>query len=260
MQMSKFSSPSSNTFIRGKNRPNALLRIFCFSYAGSSAQLFFNWNDYVPEWVEVSGFEFPGHGRRLIESKVIKEQAEAVLCIADALTPMLDKPYALYGHCLGAVLAYEATRILRSRGARQPVHLFASGARGPHYGIPIANCESMDDEQFIKHFTQVYGAAITVLNDAKMRPLVLPMVRADAHITQYYHYDPGAPVDYNITAVAGVDDPDVQLEHLEGWRQHTTAKVSTRLYPGNHFFFVEQAREMLKDFLGELNSEVVRRS
>src|SRR5215813_106982 len=139
-QVKKLPAITNKTFVRGKPRPDALLRIFCFNYAGSSAQLFFNWNDHVPDWVEVSGFELPGHGGRLIDSKALEKHADAALYIADALTPMLDKPYALCGHCLGGMLAYEATRILRTRGARQPVHLLTSGARGPHYGLPLADC------------------------------------------------------------------------------------------------------------------------
>ena len=243
----------NKTFVRGKPRPDALLRIFCFNYAGSSAQLFFNWNDYVPDWVEISGFELPGHGGRLIDSKALERYKDAALYIADALTLMLDKPYVLFGHCLGGMLAYEATRILKGRNARQPLHLLTSGARGPHYGLPLADCESMNDEEFIRHFIEVYGAPIGVLNDVRMRPLIVPMVRADSRMTQFYRYEAGPPVDYNITAVAGETDPDVHMRHLEGWRQHTTAKVTNRLYPGNHFFFMERAGEMLADFLQDLD-------
>jgi len=176
--------------------------------------------------------------------------------IADALTLLLDRPYALFGHCLGAVLAYEATRVLNGRGARQPVHLFTSGARAPHYGIPIANVQHMDDEQLIEHFGQVYGAPIGLLNDPEMRSRVLPMVRADAVMTQNYRYESGSLLACDITAVAGERDPDVQMEHLNGWRQHTTANVVTRLYPGDHFFFVESAAQMFDDFTRELKPQL----
>jgi surfactin synthase thioesterase subunit len=247
---------SSQVLVRSVQRPDALLRLLCFTYAGSSAQLFLRWNEYAPEWIEVSGFEMPGHGRRLVESKPLDDQTEAAAFIADAILPMLDRPYALFGHCLGAALAYEATRVLKSRGEPQPVHLFTSGACAPHYGIPIANVEGMDDEEFIEHFGSVYGAPLGLLNDPQMRPLVLPMVRADARMTQNYHYVPGPPVDYGITAVAGEGDPDVKLEHLDGWRQHTTANVTTRLYPGNHFFFVESAPRLLSDFADELEPQL----
>ena len=169
---------------------------------------------------------------------------------------LVDRPYALFGHCLGAALAYEATRILQRRGAPQPLHFFSSGARAPHLGLPIANVNEMNDEDFIEHFGNVYGAPLGLLNDPQMRPYVLPMVRADARMTQDYHYDPGPPVTYPITAVAGEEDPDVELEHLNEWRRHTTASVSTRLYPGNHFFFVEAADQLLSDFTDEIESHL----
>lgn len=249
--------PTQNdlAFVRKKDRPQAQIRLFCFTYAASSAQIFHGWNEHVPEWLEVSGFELPGHGARLAEKPLDAYEA-AALEIADTLEPLLDRPYALFGHCLGAALAYEATRILRGRGQAQPVHLFCSGARGPHLGIPIADVESMEDDEFIQHMHKAYAAPIQFLTHPEMRPLFLPMVRADARMTQNYRYTPGPPVDYPITAVAGETDPDVQSAHLEGWRSHTTAGVETRIYPGSHFFFLESAPLLLSDFARELEPSV----
>jgi surfactin synthase thioesterase subunit len=88
-----------------------------------------------------------------------------------------------------------------------------------------------------------------------MRPLFLPMVRADARMTQNYRYVAGPRVSCPVTAIAGETDPDVYLEHLEGWRQHTTADVTTRIYPGNHFFFLESAPRVLADFTEELDRD-----
>jgi medium-chain acyl-[acyl-carrier-protein] hydrolase len=240
--------------VKKSDRPEARVRLFCFTFAGSSAQVFYGWNDHVPEWLEVSGFEMPGHGARLTETP-IADQDEAAAAIADALEPYLDRPYALFGHCLGAALAYEATRVLRERGKAQPVHFFSSGARGPHLGIPIADVESLEDDEFIEHMHRAYSAPIEFLRHPEMRPLFLPMVRADARMTQRYRYTPGPPMGYPVTAVAGETDPDVQGEHLEAWRQHTTAPVTTRIYPGNHFFFLESAPRLLADFVAELEGE-----
>ncbi|HWM92615.1 MAG TPA: alpha/beta fold hydrolase [Thermoanaerobaculia bacterium] len=247
---------NAEAFVRKYDRPNARVRLFCFTYAASSAQIFHRWNDHAPEWIEISGCELPGHGARLAEKPIGTQDAAAVE-IADTLDPLLDRPYALFGHCLGAALAYEATRILRSRGKAQPVRLFSSGARGPHLGIPIADVESMEDDEFIEHMHKAYSAPIEFLRHPEMRPLFLPMVRADARLTQNYRYQPGPPVSYPITAVAGETDPDVQMEHLEGWRRHTDASVATRIYPGNHFFFLESAPRLLADFVSELESSGV---
>ena len=244
-------SVNAEAFVRKKDRPDARVRLFCFTYAASSAQIFHRWNDYAPEWLEISGCELPGHGARLAETPLDTQDA-AALEIANTLEPLLDRPYALFGHCLGAALAYEATRILSERGKPQPVRLFSSGARGPHLGIPIADVESMEDDEFIEHMHAAYSAPIEFLRHPEMRPLFLPMVRADARMTQNYRYAPGPRVSYPVTAVAGETDPDVQREHLEGWRQHTDAEVTTRIYPGNHFFFLESAPRLLADFVNEL--------
>jgi medium-chain acyl-[acyl-carrier-protein] hydrolase len=237
---------NADAFVRKKERPQAEVRLFCFTFAASSAQIFHGWNDHAPAWLEVSGCELPGHGGRLSEPP-IDEQDAAAREIADLLEPVVDRPYALFGHCLGAALAYEATRVMRERGMPQPVHLFSSGARGPHLGIPIADVESMEDDEFIEHMHRAYSAPITFLRHPEMRPLFLPMVRADARMTQFYRYLPGAPVAYPVTAIAGETDPDVQMEHLLGWRQHTTASVTPRLYPGNHFYFLDSVPALLAE-------------
>ncbi|MBZ5623349.1 MAG: alpha/beta fold hydrolase [Acidobacteriia bacterium] len=244
-------STSSRAFVRKKQRPHAPLQLFCFTYAASSAQLFYSWCDHVPDWIEVSGFELPGHGPRMGESP-LDNYEEAALSIADTLEPVLDRPYAIFGHCLGAALGYEATRLLRNRGARQPLHLFSSGARGPHLGIPIADVESMNDDELIEHLRQAYDAPIEFLTHPEMRPLFLPMVRADARMTQNYRYIPGPPVTYPITAVAGEEDPFVSQNQLEAWRHHTTEECKTRRYPGGHFFFIDAAAQLLSHFTTEL--------
>jgi surfactin synthase thioesterase subunit len=115
----------------------------------------------------------------------------------------------------------------------------------------------MNDEQFIDHFNNAYGASMDVLRNPQMRPLVLPIVRADAHMTQVYRYTPGPPLEYNITAIAGQNDCDVNLEQMEAWRQHTTGKVATRLYEGDHFFFLQCAPKMLTEFVSDLDSKVI---
>lgn len=246
-------SNGNPAYVQKERRPNAKVRLFCFTYAGASAQSFLNWSQLVPDFVEIIGFELPGHGRRLIEGKPFRTYQEAAAYIADNLNPAAG-PYALFGHCLGGVLAYEATRILKGRGSRLPVHLFTSGARGPHQGIPIADVNSMNDEQFIEHFIKAYGASMDVLKNPQMRPLVLPIVRADAYMTQTYCYSSGAPVPYSITAVAGEHDTDVSLEQLKAWMQHTTAPVTTQLYEGDHFFFLRSAPQMLADFSKQLEA------
>ncbi len=247
---------NAEAFVRRKDRPEARVRLFCFTFAASSAQIFHGWNDHAPDWIEVSGCELPGHGGRLSE-RPLDAQGAAALEIADLLEPAIDRPYALFGHCLGAAMAYEATRILRQRGQAQPLRLFSSGARGPHLGIPIADVESMEDDEFIEHMHQAYAAPITFLRHPEMRPLFLPMVRADARMTQNYRYVPGPPVDYPITAIAGETDPDVHMEHLLGWREHTTAVVTPHLYPGNHFYFLDSVPSLLADVARTLEADAV---
>src|SRR6185295_3964328 len=104
-EVSAMPAEADQIFVRKKDRPRARVRLFCFTYAASSAQVFHGWNDYAPEWLEVSGFEMPGHGARLAEVP-FDAHGPAAAAIADTLAPWIDRPYALFGHCLGAAHAY----------------------------------------------------------------------------------------------------------------------------------------------------------
>ena len=110
----------------------------------------------------------------------------------------------------------------------------------------------MSDDELIEYLGETYGASVELLNHPEMRPLFLPMVRADALMTQNYRYTPGPPLAYDITATAGFQDPYVDEHYLEGWRHHTRGTVNTRLYPGDHFFFQDSAPRLLADFASEL--------
>jgi len=175
----------------------------------------------------------------------IDSAERAVLLIADSLGPLLDRPYALFGHCIGAALAYEASRVLRDRGHPEPAHLFASGAPAPHYGVPIRDVERMSDDELIEYMQGSYGAPLDFLKDPHMRPYFLPTLRADARMTRNYRYVQGPKMDCPITAVAGDQDPFILQEQLEGWRLHSNAAVTTRLCSGGHFYFLTRAQELM---------------
>src|SRR5689334_23170132 len=102
------------------------MRLFCFPYAGGSAQIFRSWSTQLPPGVEVCPIHLPGRGLRLRDAPY--SRLEPLLDrISEALIPQLERPYALFGHSMGAMISYELARRLRDAGVRQPLHLFLSG-------------------------------------------------------------------------------------------------------------------------------------
>jgi len=116
--------------LRPRVRPGAKVRLFAFPYSGASASIFFSWAEPLPRTIELVAVQLPGRGARLSEPS-FTHMTELIDALALAMLPFLDRPFALFGHSLGAVIAFELTRRLRATGANLPVHLLVSGHTAP---------------------------------------------------------------------------------------------------------------------------------
>src|SRR5262249_42750474 len=116
--------PKARVLLESESR----IRLFCFPYAGSSAQIFHGWQQDLPRTIEVTPVHLPGRGKRIRE-KPFTELTALAEVLTGEISPHVDKPYALFGHSLGAIIAFEVARGLRRRGLPLPRRLFVSGCR-----------------------------------------------------------------------------------------------------------------------------------
>ena len=107
-----------------------MLRLFCLPYSGASAMAYSRWRRSMPDWLQVRPLELPGRGMRMdepLQSDIRRLAAQ----LADEISAELDRPYALFGHSLGGLLAFELAHALHERGLPAPLALFASATAGP---------------------------------------------------------------------------------------------------------------------------------
>ena len=173
--------------------------------------------------------------------------AELVRELAAAIEPHTDLPYGIFGHSMGARVAFELTRKLRDDGARGPVHLFVSGSRAPHVpsGGPDLHC--MNDADLIEELRQLGGTPEDVLDDAETMAGLLPVLRADFEVLETYHFDGEDRVDCDITAYRGAADPCASRAGTQEWGRLTTGRFTLKTYPGNHFFVMPHGRSILNE-------------
>ena len=126
---------NSSWILRSKPKPKAHLRFFCFPYAGAGASACASWADLMPPEVELCAVQLPGRETRLREKPFVRLPA-LVRAVRESLRPYLHKPFAFFGHSMGALVSFELTRELRRARLPGPVHLFASGHRAPHLPDP----------------------------------------------------------------------------------------------------------------------------
>lgn len=211
------------------------VRLFCLPYAGGTARAYLCWSSSLPDSIEVVPVEPPGRGERIGElpcSRLDPLLADLVPRIADRC----DGPFALFGHSLGAAVAYEIAWLLRKSYDLRPVHLFASAFRAPHLPLTETRIQHLPDRQFLDHIRRLGGTPPEALDCPELMQLLMPAMRADFSLSEGYFRPVGDPLNCPITAFGGVLDTDVGIDELSAWQRHTTARCFVRLFDGDHFF------------------------
>jgi medium-chain acyl-[acyl-carrier-protein] hydrolase len=233
--------------------PATRLRLFCFPYSGGGASVFAQWRDGLVPGVEVCPVELPGRGRRMPEAAITRMEP-LVEAAAAGLRPLLDRPFAFFGHSMGALLSFELARRLRADHGLAPEHLFVSAHVAPQTAAREEMIHSLPEPELVARLQSLNGTPPEVLDNPELRSLLLPVLRADFSICDHYRLVPGEPLDCGITAFGGLQDLEVPRADLDAWREQTTGPFALRMFPGDHFF-LNTARPTL---LWAIASELTR--
>lgn len=228
-------------------RPAAPLRLLCFAYAGGGTVDFRAWADDLLPGIDLCPVVIPGR-----ESRLGERAFDALPALVDTMVPALlpvlrEAPFAIYGHSMGAWVAFELVRALRRIGRVQPVHLFVGARRAPHRPPRLAPLSGLDDPAFLAAIHDRYaGIPEAVRTNAELMALFLPTLRADFGLLDRYRYADEAPLDVPITALYGTEDRVEDPSDVRAWSEHTSAEFAFHAMPGGHFF-LRDARDELTD-------------
>lgn len=239
--------------VSSREKPNGKVRLFSFPFAGGSAATYRLWQDDLPESIGSSPVELPGRGRRLSEPP-FHHLTEIVDALAQALSPFFDKPFAFFGHSMGALISFELCRRLRRDGNVFPVHLFVSGRRAPHLPKLEPASYNLPEPEFIERLRCLNGTSRAVLDHPELMQLMIPLLRADFSVSDRYEYKTEPPLDCPVTVFGGIGDVETTREQLEQWHEHTTSVFSLHMFPGDHFFLHSAQPEMLSIIARQLRS------
>jgi len=172
--------------------------------------------------------------------------------MTERLWPLLDQPFAFFGHSLGAMVAFEMARRLRSQGRSLPIHLFVSASRAPQLATRGPIAYDLPEPMFIEELRRLNGTAAEVLEDSELMRLMLPMLRADFEAAQTYNYSPELPLSCPITVYGGLTDHAIRREDLESWRVHTTGSFTLQMFPGDHFYLHSEEPLLIEKLSSDL--------
>ena len=176
-----------------------------------------------------------------------------VHAVAPEIEPYLDKPFAFFGHSMGAMIAFELARHFRRELCLLPSHLLISGRRAPHLPRTEKDLSSLSDPDFLDSLRELNGTPKEVLENRELMQLMSTLLRADFAVCQRYTYRHEPPLACPIMAFGGLSDREVSRKQLDAWREHTSASFALRMLPGDHFFLNSDQGTLLTLVSQELN-------
>ena len=235
-----------------KSNPKAKLRLFCFPYAGGGASVFKSWAEMLPENIELCILQMPGREERLGET-LITEMPILVDSMAKEVKTFSEIPFAFFGHSMGAIVAYEVARQLITNGDGQIQHLFLSARAAPDLQDDSEPLRFLDDETFIDHLHQTYGALpVAIRESAELREVFLPILRADVELLEKYKEARCDPLDCPISVLGGKSDPAISKGMLAGWRTRTNTTFKQHEFLGEHFYINSEREAVIKTIIDDL--------
>ncbi|MGW1818790.1 thioesterase II family protein [Streptomyces sp. NPDC002125] len=225
--------------------PDAPTRLVCLPHAGGSASFFLPVARAMSPETDVLSVQYPGRQDRRLEpcAASVDELARGVV---EALAPWLDRPVTLFGHSMGAMVAFEAARLLENAGT-VPLGVIASGRRAPSRTRPQhAPVHLRDDQGLMDEIRQLSGTDDRLLADEELLKMILPAIRGDYRVVESYAYRPGPPLTCPVLSLIGDTDPQVTDEEASSWSEHTTGPFTKTVFPGGHFYLNSQAAEVIR--------------
>jgi medium-chain acyl-[acyl-carrier-protein] hydrolase len=226
--------------------PRPRVRLVCLPWAGGAAAAFRPWAARLPPDVELWAAQLPGRGPRFGEPPVSR-LGTLLDALEPALRPLADVPYALFGHSMGAIVAFE----LAARAVAPPAHLFVSAARAPGHPAGRDDLHPLPDDELERRLAALGGMPEEIRRERELMALMLPTIRADLAALETWTSPPRPPLPVPITALGGLDDA-VPRAALEAWRERTTSAFALHLFPGGHFYLLEQEAALLEHLAGTL--------
>ncbi|ACB50771.1 putative type II thioesterase [Crocosphaera subtropica ATCC 51142] len=228
--------PSTNPWIYlPKPNTNAKIRLFCFPYAGGGTRIFRHWPNHLSDTLEVCAIRLPGREGRLLETPFF-QLPNLLESLTPNLLPYLDKPFAFFGHSMGALVCFEVAHQLIKNYGILPLHLFVSGHSAPQLPNLDPPIHQLPESDFIKAIHDLNGTPKEVLKNEELMQLLIPMLRADFSVLETYVYQPKPLLTCPITAFGGLNDPETNETELAAWGQQTNQSFEQHMFPGDHFF------------------------
>ncbi|MCH6257197.1 thioesterase domain-containing protein [Puniceicoccaceae bacterium K14] len=239
-----------------RRKSDERIRLFCFPYAGGGSSAFLEWKKHLPARIEVCPLQYPGRENR-VKDPLLFNIPDVVDDVIGQLLPYVDEPYALFGYSMGAIVAFEVARKLRTMQQSTPEHMIVAARSAPSVNRELPIKHLLGDSMFLESVKELGGTPAAFFEYPELVELILPILRADFQAIETYEYRCGEVFDFPITALGGELDTDSPPDSLNQWKRETKDEFKQICYPGGHFFLNDHFSTLIADIRAIFASEIV---
>jgi medium-chain acyl-[acyl-carrier-protein] hydrolase len=230
-------------------------RVFLFPHAGGTAAFYRLLRRFMPPEIDLCPLELPGRATRL-EERPLTSMSSLIEHLRHTLQPLMEVPFGFFGHSVGACMAYEAARQLRSVDGRTAMHLFVSGRGSPDLALAEPSVKHLcSDHDLVAVLSRFGGTPAAVMQRFELVEALLPALRADLELVERYAVDRPHRIPCPISAFGGADDV-FHSASLQSWRDFADARFRICILPGGHFYFLSAAEVLAKELTQDLRASM----
>lgn len=222
------------------------IKLFCLPYAGGIADMIYkSWRPFIDKQIEIIPVELSGRGRRINEP-FYKNSKEALDDIYSKIVSEVqaDDEYIIYGHSMGAILAFETVHRLMENEAKMPQHLFLSGRKAPNCIVKKEDfLAELPEEEFKNKILNLNGTSKEIFENQILADMFIPILRNDYKVLESFFYQERKKIDIPVTVLSGNRD-NITVNEIIDWNKITDKEFDYHILDGNHFFINERKKEI----------------
>ena len=228
------------------------INLFCLPFAGGNKYSYREYERRAPAFLKIIPLEYPGRGDRTNEPFMDDMDMITADLYRKTKVKFDENKYAIYGHSMGAIVAFLLTRQLIGNGHPPPVHLFVTGTTGPSALSRIGNrWHILPKADFINKIKELDGLPKEALENQEILDYFEPILRSDFRTNENYVYKEEKPLNLPLTVITGTEE-DMKMEDIQLWQKETTMNVKFMQMHGKHFFISKWPDEIVKIISSEL--------
>jgi len=229
------------------------IKLFCIPYSGGSSSVYYKWKRLLNDYITLIPLELAGRGRRMREP-FYESVSQACEDISNMILAQLqpNEPYAIFGHSMGALLAYETYYCLKAKGVHEPEHILFSGRKAPHDEAEKSEYYKLPEDEFLDVVFNYGGNTREILQNRELLDLFVPILRADFKIAEIYEYAAHEEkIQCNMTVVNGTSDLSISRSDINMWSELAGKDCDYRWLGGGHFFITDNCARTV-DLINEV--------